>query len=97
MSEKFEVFEFGMSESLRDWVNTTQDDGSNRWIPKTARFELIMQSAREFGVSESLRDYVNINQDDVSNRSIAKTVGFEVMMKSVLRIGSVRITSGLCE
>ena len=83
----------GVSESLRDCVNTTQDDVSNRSLPKTVGFELMMK----FGVSESLRDCVNTTQDDVSNRSIAKTVGFELMMKSVGKIRTVRITSGLGE
>ena len=78
-----------MSESLRDCVNTTQDDVSNRSIPKTAGFELMMS---EKFVSESLRDCVNTTQDDVSNRSIPKTVGFELMMMK-----SVRITSRLRE
>ena len=86
-----------MSESLRDCVNNTQDDVCNRSIPKTAGFELMVITVLEFGVSESLRDCVNTTQDDVSNRSIAKTAGFDLMMKSVLRIRSVRITSGLRE
>ena len=86
-----------MSESLRDCVNTTQDDVSNRSIAKSAGFELMVISVLEFGVSESLRYCVKTTQDDVSNRSIAKTAGFELMMKSVLRVRSVRITSILRE
>ena len=78
-------------------MNTTQDDVSNRSIPKTVGFELMMKSVRKFEVSESLRDCVNTTQDDVSNRSIPKTAGFELMMKSVRKIRSVRITSRLRE
>ena len=90
MSEKIEV-----SESLRDCVNTTQDDVSNRSIPKTVGFELMMS---EKNVSESLRDCVNTTQDDVSNRSIPKTAGFELMMKSVRITSRLReYYSGRCE
>ena len=78
-------------------MNTTQDDVSNRSIPKTAGFELMMKSVRKIEVSESLRDCVNTTQDDVSNRSIPKTAGFELMMKSVRKNRSVRITSRLRE
>ena len=77
-------------------MNTTQDDVSNRSIPKTVGFELMMKSVLR-KVSESLRDCVNTTQDDVSNRSIPKTAGFELMMKSVRINRSVRITSRLRE
>ena len=43
-----------VSESLRDCVNTTQDDVSNRSIPKTVGFELMMKSVR---ITSRLREY----------------------------------------
>ena len=87
---------FEVSESLRDCVNSTQDDVSNRSIPMTVGFELMIKSVR-IVLSESLRDCVNTTEDDVSNRSIRKTAGFELMMKSVRKNRSVRITSRLRE
>ena len=49
-----------MSESLRDCVNTTQDDVSNRSIPKTVGFELMMKSVRKnrsVRITSRLREY----------------------------------------
>ena len=82
MSEKVEV-----SESIRDCVNTTQDDVINRSIQKTLGFELLVISVLEFGVSESLRDCVNTFHVDVSNRWIPKTARFDLIMKSVREFG----------
>ena len=64
-------------------MNTTQDDVSNRSIPKTVGFELLMKSVERNDMSESLRDCVSTTQDDVSNRSIPMTVGFELLIKIV--------------
>ena len=49
-----------MSESLRDCVNTTQDDVSNRSIAMTAVFELMMESVRKIRsvrFTSGLREY----------------------------------------
>ena len=49
-----------VSESLRDCVNTTQDDVSNRSIPKTVGFELMMKSVRKnrsVRITSRLREY----------------------------------------
>ena len=101
MSEKIEV-----SESLRDCVNTTQDDVSNRSIPKTAGFELMMKSVRKnrsVRITSRLREYysgrceqsIDTEQDSGvrahdEQSIVPKTVGFE-------KIVSVRITSRLRE
>ena len=52
--------EYELSESLRDCVNTTQDDVSNRSIPKTAGFELMMKIVRKkrsVRITSRLREY----------------------------------------
>ena len=47
-------------------MNTTMDDVSNRSIPKTAGFELMMESVRKIrsvGINSGLREYYSGRRD----------------------------------